>query len=750
MHAPALDGGSHGPASSGMKRTVSVTALLDGNARKRNKEAVPLGTEEMVDETLESIEISREVSSSPLKELEPTVSQQPSATDQQSVQSFLMNRRVKKDDEPKVIALDCEEEEVVTEKRVTYPSTFKKTSLKDLFSNFKQADVKIGKNPSGPIDIDEQYKSLKRFHDISKLKALEAPLPSRQLIDSGNDIEYKALELRKRTSCLEEPKMQFDPEEYRSLNVKSKLTESPSISMPTAGVDGDSLWCEMVKPRSVARVMLEPALKDRVYAWISNAFDKLKKNTDRSRLLKRQFTDVDNELDGFIVDNEEGESDAAAIEFVPLMILYGDAVGKNTLIEAIMHTIDGQIYEVNVSSNRAKKDILDTLMEFSTTHYVKGQGSKGIILLDDVDIIFREHDKFFWQAVEKLLAQSRRPVVITCTNLELVPSNLVQLAQYEDALFHARKISHGTVTRYLELCCPRLGIQANRQILEELVKSNKKDLRRCLMDLQFYCLPPGKFTLEQSAGEKDLSNLAFEDAVFYADILSSSNVISCNTHWRSSILQDKDPTLMSYESRTLLNKLSDDQDRLRFDYMVDNRIHLVDNSRCPLLPFELDIGSILEKHLLAYYKGPESTQPLQSIRFYRMRRAAVAFLSTRISKKDFSSNNNARKTRNSRKVREILERIQGDHIVKTIDEDTDFNLSLNSKSKISELINPYVLKMAQSDANVKESNRRLFLRAIDGVPIDQQAEVLSHLAQNKMFKPFFFEANSKLVIESWK
>ncbi|AQZ12453.1 ELG1 (YOR144C) [Zygosaccharomyces parabailii] len=734
-----------------MKRTISVAQLLDGNARKRIKDITPIVSEEIEHEPIESFEMSREISSSPLKELQPSPSQtQQPAIDRQSVQSFLMSRKLKKDDEPKAMTLKCEGDELTTESRVTYPINSKKTSLKNLFSNFKQPDTKLGRSSAQPIDLEKQPDLLERFHEISKSKELEAPLPSVQLINCHEDVQYKKLELPKKVSFPRQSILHFDQLEYASLNVKEKFPESSFISMPSAGVNGHSVWPQLMKPRNIARVMLEPALKDGVYEWIVDAFIKLKKTTCRSKLLKRQHTEMVNEFDGFIIENEVEENDGTAIEFVPLMILHGDAIGKNTLIEVIMQIIDGQIYEVNASSNRGKKDILDTLIEFSTTHYVKGQGSKGIILLDDVDIIFKEHDKFFWQAVEKLLAQTRRPVVITCTNLELVPSNLVQLAQYEGSLFHARRISHGTVTRYLELCCPKLGIQPDRRVLEELAKSNKKDIRKCLCELQFYSRPPGNFLIQKNECNKDLSDLSFEDAMFCADMLSSSDVISCNSCWKSSILQNNDPTLMSYESRALVSELNDEQDRLRCDYMIDNRIHLIESSRYPLLPFELNMGDLMEKQVLAGYKGPESNQSSQSTRFYRMEKAVVAFLSTRISRKEFSSTSNTRKTRNWRKIREILERIQGDHIVKTIDDVTEFSLAITSKKKIAEYINPYVLKLAQADANVKESNRRLFLRAIDGVPSDQQTEVLCELARNKAFKPFFFEANSKLVIDSWK
>lgn len=781
-----------------MKRTVSVTALLNGNSRNKGRKVIatseePLAVSKVMDsqgrrdtimhdneeETIESIEISSEASSSPLKTSQPT----PTGKEQQSVQSFLMSRRSKKSDNVThddvvensiVITLDNDSSEdrhlntkdtddvipdiangkieIIRDSRVSHPSTFKKTTLKDLFNNFEQPDSKRNKtnqdNRSNEELIDS--KPWKRLHNISKLQNIQSPLKFRQLIEPSEDaIEHRTLNLplKKRTNSLEYSHT-FDPIEYHSLiNMNDIKAGTFRTKIASKTNNHTSLWPELMKPKSLDEVMLDPSLKRHVYEWISDAFVKLKKHTTRNKLLRRQKTDEYDQFDGFIVDDRMNEGNCTKEKFVPLMILFGEGIGKNTLIEVIMESMNGQVYEVNASSNRAKKDILDILMEFSTTHYVKGKGSKGIILLDDVDVLFKEHDKFFWQAVEKILLCSRRPIILLCRDINFIPSNMVQLANDEKSLFHAKRVSQQTTTAFLEKYCETLDLTISKSILELLVKCNKKDIRKCLMDLQFFCTPPGEFTVPNATNKAILETANLRDTVFYADLNSVSDLLENGTLWRSSILQEADPTVMTSDVQTTLNCITDDQERLKHDYLVDYRIHLVDKRVQPLLPYELNIGRSLQNELPAYQTLFKIPHLNSDTKFAKMTRATVAYLSTRVIN---TAELTTRKTRNSKKIREILDRFEGNYLIDDVDETLSFDLELTKKRDLTEQINPYVYEIAKSDAIVKERNRQLFLDQCDGVPKDQHREIVFELSQRKIFKPIWFRADPKIVIDSWQ
>lgn len=778
-----------------------MSELLNGNSRNKGRKVMatseePLAVSKRMDfqdqrdtimhdneeETIESIEISSEVSSSPLKTSQPT----PTGKEQQSVQSFLMSRRSKKPDNVThddvvensiVITLDNDNNEdkhlntkdnddvipdiengkieIIRDSRVSHPSTFKKTTLKDLFNNFKQPDSKRNKNNQDNRSNEEliDSKPWKRLHNISKLQNIQSPLKFRQLIEPGEEvIEHRTLNLplKKRANSIEHSHT-FDPIDYHSLiNMNDIKAGTFRTKIASKTNNHASLWPEVMKPKSLDEVMLDPSLKRHVYEWISDAFVKLKRHTTRNKLLRRQKTDEYDQFDGFIVDDRIYEGNCLKEEFVPLMILFGEGIGKNTLIEVIMESMNGQVYEVNASSNRAKKDILDTLLEFSTTHYVKGKGSKGIILLDDVDVLFKEHDKFFWQAVEKILLCSRRPIILLCRDIHFIPSNMVQLANDEKSLFHAKRVSQQTTTKFLERYCETLDLTISNSILELLVKCNKKDIRKCLMDLQFFCTPPGEFTVANASNKAIIETANLRDTVFYADLYSVSDLLETGTIWKSSILQEADPTVMTSDVQATLNSITDDQERLKHDYLVDYRLHLVDKRVQPLLSYELNIGRSLENELPAYqtlFKIPNSNA---DTKLAKMTRASVAYLSTRVINRKNTAELTTRKTRNSKKIREILDRFEGNYIIDDVDETLSFDLELTNKRDLTEQINPYVYEIAKSDAIVKERNRQLFLDQCDGVPKDQHREIVFELSQRKLFKPIWFRADPKIVIDSWQ
>ncbi|QLQ78249.1 hypothetical protein HG537_0A04960 [Torulaspora globosa] len=759
-----------------MKKVTTLTELLNGYSGTR-KNGDEMSDEEAIeciedqkrqlirdeDETIESIDSSMGLNSSPSLATSQLASQEKTG---ESVQSFLMNSRVRRaDPQPvkgpaEIISLDDDFNEGKVENDgakellagvsgVTTPSHFKKTALKDLFNSFKptkENQVKLNSSVVSSSFIEGESKKSKRVVAVN-----QAPFPSRQLIEPSDDIaDRKELKICLNAREIVVPRtISFSLDEYKVLKTRDDLNSKfKRVKIAKTRKTYNSLWPELLKPKSVKEVLLEPSLKENVSEWIAQAFIKLKKATTRNKMLKRQRIEYD-PLDSFIVDDEMDDTSLRE-DFVPLMILFGDGIGKNVLMEVLMEHHRGQIYEVNASSNRSKKDILESLLEFSTTHYVKGQGSKGIILLDDVDVLFKEHDKFFWQTIEKLLLMTRRPIVMLCRDINFVPSNLVDLAVSENSLFHCKRVSHQTVTKFLERYCRKLDVEIDQSILQLLVTCSKKDIRKCLMDLEFCCTPPGDLKVPDVSRQPEPPKQNLTEALNCAELLSWADVLQSKVYWNSSILQDADNTLMTPHTQAIVGNMSDEQQRLQNDYMVDYRLHLVDNVNQAQLPFELNIGQYLMEKLpndeLAKFT---KYSKLQRARYDKVKKATINYLSTRIEKKGLTDVR-LRKTRNSRKIQEILKGFNGSCSPQGHDESVAFEFEINNATNLKEQINPYVLEIAKREFQIKQENRKLFLEQCEGVEKAQYNEIAWRLTHERLLKPIWFQADPKSVIDSWR
>ena len=107
---------------------------------------------------------------------------------------------------------------------------------------------------------------------------------------------------------------------------------------------------------------------------------------------------------------------------------------------------------------------------------------QSLILLEEVDVLFDE-DKTFWATTLELLVQSKRPVIMTCTDESLLP--------LEDMILHAiLRFTHAQeqlATDYLLLVACNEGHILERDAVINLYKSKGFDLRASITELNFFC-----------------------------------------------------------------------------------------------------------------------------------------------------------------------------------------------------------------------------------------------------------------------
>ncbi|PTB65031.1 P-loop containing nucleoside triphosphate hydrolase protein [Trichoderma citrinoviride] len=219
--------------------------------------------------------------------------------------------------------------------------------------------------------------------------------------------------------------------------------------------------------------------------------------------------------------------------------------GKTAAVYAVAKELDFEIFEINPGSRRSGKDILEKVGDMTRNHLVQhnrgaadptaidpeevaseiNSGKQGmmtsffqpkpklqpakpqrakqskekesvekeakappksqkqsLILLEEVDVLFEE-DKQFWATLTSLIAQSKRPFIMTCNDESLLPIQSLNL----HGIFRFSAAPLSTAVDLCLLIAANEGHALQRSAVEALYNSRDRDLRATITELNYWC-----------------------------------------------------------------------------------------------------------------------------------------------------------------------------------------------------------------------------------------------------------------------
>lgn len=209
--------------------------------------------------------------------------------------------------------------------------------------------------------------------------------------------------------------------------------------------------------------------------------------------------------------------------------------GKTAAVYAIAKELDFEVFEINASSRRSGKDVIEKVGDMTRNHLVHHQadeaqdddrtaeevksGKQGtmtsffkpnstdktqkktaspkaspkashgakhqkqsLILLEEVDILYEE-DKQFWATITSLMAQSKRPFVMTCNDEALVPLQTLSL----HGIFRFGAPPADLAVDAMLLAAAGEGHVLERGPVDELYETRGRDMRAALAELNYWC-----------------------------------------------------------------------------------------------------------------------------------------------------------------------------------------------------------------------------------------------------------------------
>ncbi|XP_050301481.1 ATPase family AAA domain-containing protein 5 [Anthonomus grandis grandis] len=275
---------------------------------------------------------------------------------------------------------------------------------------------------------------------------------------------------------------------------------------------GSEMWTEKYKPTSSADILGNYRGVKKLKDWLETWKDYAEEINTR----KRKFINSNSESEFESTDCDSRDSSRLPGN---TMILHGPSgSGKTSAVYAIAKEFGFNVLELNASTKRSGKKLLQELHEATQSHQVRKSDALAkfvakqpapqqqnkkmcILLLEDIDLIFEQDDGFL-SSLSQLVVTSKRPIILTTT--DITPPHVQKfMCQYDCVNF--MPLSVQCLAVWLQIVCLVEGILADKDDLGSLLEYNRGDIRKTLLEVQFWCQSGGQLDKEKPCPYKTVT-----------------------------------------------------------------------------------------------------------------------------------------------------------------------------------------------------------------------------------------------------
>ncbi|VVC37805.1 Hypothetical protein CINCED_3A009021 [Cinara cedri] len=258
----------------------------------------------------------------------------------------------------------------------------------------------------------------------------------------------------------------------------------------------EPLWIDKYKPMCEEEVLGNSELVKRLKKWLKPIKEKSKKC--------KTYDSDDNYV--FASDGDSDSNSKVQVHHNLAILLGPSGCGKTSAVYAVANELNANVIELNASCNRNGKRIITDLMEATQSHAVeknclfnmikekskKHKNLKGkkemnekmtIILIEDADILFENHDDGYLSAISTLATDSKRPFILTAN--DSFSNNLLKFFVSSKMVLNFVYPPKQHLNCFLQLMALNEGVIMSEDEIKTFIHPLKPDVRQSTLQLQY-------------------------------------------------------------------------------------------------------------------------------------------------------------------------------------------------------------------------------------------------------------------------